>query len=601
MNVKIGDTRTGDVFDYSTNRKASVRITSGDKKHFAIVNFSQNPRTAGLYRIKAGVNDPIPQLPPTDPDYDPDYNPVRASRIGQLIMSENVSMRNTMDKVVIQNAEGEEVELTDEDLKAIIELVPMLGTVDLSEATLETMPANIFTNHPTLEFLMLPEGLTEIEAQAFKGCLSLDRVNLPSTLTTIGAQAFMYAPLDGNYLVIPRSLQTMGTMAFAGCVGLKGLSFEEPDAETIKGSTETFVIPDYAFACPMPIVGVTNVNSMVPGYNTTAAPAPAQATVGGSLDSDLRIPNWVSKIGLGAFLGLSYRSTESTLKLTIGKNVDEMKQGVFFMNKGVTEMVFDAGKDIDIVTTNASSSLQYESHFGGTSITTLTYPMSPRLPQTVIPTHMFGNCTDLVSVTIGNSVEIIQGYVFHKCGISDNITFGTGLTTIGDNVFSQAVEMPATIDMDTSPNLTTIGAFTFSQSPITNVKLPSALTSLGMYTFSDGSGPSATSILKAENIDLSNLVNLTTIPANTFLFYRALKSVKFSNAVTGFGTSLPTNTTYNTFAGCTALETIWFPESRNPGDATSNPIGVTIHNNVWGVNSYGTTGYVIPRVPISYY
>ena len=97
----------------------------------------------------------------------------------------------------------------------------------------------------------LPEGLTEIKANAFDGCAKLERVSLPSTLTTIGDNAFtgcdVLSALDlestavttiGNgalsgmkslkSIVVPNTVTSLGRSAFMEDYALEQVTFEEP-------------------------------------------------------------------------------------------------------------------------------------------------------------------------------------------------------------------------------------------------------------------------------------------------------------------------------------------------------------------------------------
>ena len=69
----------------------------------------------------------------------------------------------------------------------------------------------------------IPEGITEISDEAFKGLANLTEINLPSSLTTIGYDAF--EDCTGlTSLVIPEGVTTISWLAFGGCTGLKNLT-----------------------------------------------------------------------------------------------------------------------------------------------------------------------------------------------------------------------------------------------------------------------------------------------------------------------------------------------------------------------------------------
>jgi hypothetical protein len=79
-----------------------------------------------------------------------------------------------------------------------------IASVDMSGATLTTIPDNSFSNCGNLEWAKLPNGLTSIGASAFWYCTSLTNITpfLPSTVSTIGAAAFYYSDkLQGDLVI----------------------------------------------------------------------------------------------------------------------------------------------------------------------------------------------------------------------------------------------------------------------------------------------------------------------------------------------------------------------------------------------------------------
>ncbi len=69
-----------------------------------------------------------------------------------------------------------------------------------------------FYRHPSIEKVVLPEGLTEIGDSAFKSCKCLRRIVYPSTLKSIGEEAFVDSPVENLY--IPAGLEEIGQTPF---------------------------------------------------------------------------------------------------------------------------------------------------------------------------------------------------------------------------------------------------------------------------------------------------------------------------------------------------------------------------------------------------
>ena len=70
---------------------------------------------------------------------------------------------------------------------------------------------------------VIPEGVTEIEERAFKGCTSLRRVYIPDSVTKIGIDAFNGCTSLKN-IDIPNSVVEIGMDAFSYCTSLENVN-----------------------------------------------------------------------------------------------------------------------------------------------------------------------------------------------------------------------------------------------------------------------------------------------------------------------------------------------------------------------------------------
>lgn len=107
-------------------------------------------------------------------------------------------------------------------------------------STLKKIGASAFSD-TGLEAITIPEGITEIKRYTFAGCSLLKSVTLPSTLKTIGASAFANTGLEE--IIIPDSVMEIKECAFFRCYSLQSIqlpdtlpkidasAFEETDLE----------------------------------------------------------------------------------------------------------------------------------------------------------------------------------------------------------------------------------------------------------------------------------------------------------------------------------------------------------------------------------
>ena len=109
-----------------------------------------------------------------------------------------------------------------EDLKNI--LTRSGSTFTIPEGITE-IGAQACSNWSELSQLTIPDGVTVINYDAFKGCTNLVLAKLPSALETIGISAFESCERLVT-LEIPASVSSIGSRVFRRCVGLTVVTFK---------------------------------------------------------------------------------------------------------------------------------------------------------------------------------------------------------------------------------------------------------------------------------------------------------------------------------------------------------------------------------------
>ena len=157
-----------------------------------------------------------------------------------------------------------------------------------------------------------------------------------------------------------------------------------------------------------------------------------------------------------------------------------------------------------------------ESAFSGTSITSISIPST----VTSIGNYAFMSCP-LTNLTIPDSVKTIGQQAFSGCGKLQTVTFGKGLTEIGDFAFQCSLGYTSlhTINFSKDGKLKTIGNHAFSGNlALKSLTIPDTVETIGDYAFS--------SCTNLKNATIGN--GVTTIGAYAFCDCTSLKSVTFS-------------------------------------------------------------------------
>ncbi|HFU4085559.1 TPA: leucine-rich repeat protein, partial [Streptococcus suis] len=332
----------------------------------------------------------------------------------------------------------------------------------------------------------VPEGITEIGANAFADNGNLTTIILPSTLRTIGANAFANTSLkrivlppgmkkipDGllqgtkvEEFVIPEGVEEIGDLAFANNSSLKSVvlpsslkkigygAFQNTGLESITFKDGLVEIGSYAFSN-------THLQSVV-------------------------LPNTVTSLGESAFS----RITELT-SLSLSEGLTEIKVGTFSdtslervtIPSAVTVIHDSAFSGIgtlkDISFSNGLKRIESYA-FAGTGLTDVTLPSQLEY----LGSKAFGT-ESLRSIHIPKSLkEVGTAYYWEQGPFTgatnlQKVTFETGINQIVANLFMgahiESLDLPATIEE--------IGNFAFSYSALEKITLPGSIKEIGNAAF----------------------------------------------------------------------------------------------------------------------
>ena len=164
---------------------------------------------------------------------------------------------------------------------------------------------HLYKNGEEIKDLVIPDGVTSIRSNAFKGCSGLTSITIPNSVTNIGSNAFSYCS-GLTSVTIPNSVKSIGDGAFDGCSGLTSVTI--PNSVTSTGN-QAFKGCSGLTSITIPN-SVTNIGSNAFSYCSGL--------------TSVTIPNSVTSIGESAFNGCSGLTT-----LKIGKGVTSIGSYAF--------------------------------------------------------------------------------------------------------------------------------------------------------------------------------------------------------------------------------------------------------------------------------
>lgn len=306
----------------------------------------------------------------------------------------------------------------------------VLDTAGLEEAKRCAMTNGIF-KVGALYFTSSEDKLS-VEVRCKKGdAYNFESINIPEQIvysryiypvTRIGTSAFSKCN-SLQSITIPESVENIGLGSFSSCSSLTSV--------TIPNSVKS--IEDYAF------LNCSNLRSISIPKNVEYIGSSAFA--GCSLQKWITIPNSVKSIGAEAFVRTSFYEDESNWCdgiLYINNcliRVNEDFKGNFSIKAG-TRLIADHAFEncsnlLAISIPNSVESIGPFIFSGCHSLTSITIPNSVKS----IGIGAFCDCFSLASITIPNSVESIESCAFLNCNTLHFVVIPDSVTSIEDGVF----------------------------------------------------------------------------------------------------------------------------------------------------------------------
>ena len=254
--------------------------------------------------------------------------------------------------------------------------------------------------------VVIPNSVTRIGNDAFKGCVGLTSVTIPNSVTSIGSSAFEGCT-GMTHVTIPNSVTSIESGAFEGCKGLTSITI--PDSVT---SIEARAF-DYC----------TNLTSItIPSGVTIIAYRTFSYCEG---LTRVTIPNSVTIIEDKAFKGCT-----GLTSITIPNSVTSI-------GEGKTAFLHHSDGDVSIYYKYKELSDASGAFYGCTGLTSITISNSVRF----IGDEAFKGCAGLTSVTIPNSVTSIGHSAFEGCTGMTHVTIPNSVTSIGVEAFRDCTHL----------------------------------------------------------------------------------------------------------------------------------------------------------------
>lgn len=245
-----------------------------------------------------------------------------------------------------------------------------------------------FQYNYSLEQVEIPNSVTIIGNNAFHNCTKLEEIIIPNSITTIGNNAFQKCNKLPS-ITLSNTLNSIGSNAFLDCSALSSIII--PNSVTS--------IAHQAFANCSSLTSVTLPENATIAINAFEN-AGKRDTINGVVyagNDTLNVSNYkFTNTGFITFYlnNQSYQTTEASVEYC-----DRSKSGAFTIPNSITH--------------------------NGVS-----------LPVTIIKDNAFANCTNLISISMGNNIKFIDDEAFYGSSNLDSfICLAKTAPKLGSQVF----------------------------------------------------------------------------------------------------------------------------------------------------------------------
>ena len=377
--------------------------------------------------------------------------------------------------------------------------------------------------------VIIPNSITKILDEAFKGCAKIQSIIIGNGVTHIGKYAF-HNCTNLKSITIGKSVSTMGENVLGHCSNLTTITVDSSNTEYYSSGNCVIYKENHQ-------VTVGCKNSIIPSDGSVEAIA-YDAFQNCTTLTSITIPDSVTSIASSAFDGCSGLTTITPSKAMIEKNYE---------SSSLLSTYFPSVKEqiTKIIIPDSATSIGECVFYGCSKLTSVIIGND----VTSIGSSAFYNCTALTSITIGNNVTTIEGTVFIGC---------PNLKTITPN--KKMIEKDY-VTREGDPNGTLLSTYFSSlKNQITTVIIPSGVTKIGKNAFKGCSKLTSVTIGK----------DVTTIETSAFSGCSGLENVTIGNGVTSIGDYA--------FNGCSKLTSVTIPDK-----VTS--VGTNAFSNCSGLKS----------------
>ncbi len=414
--------------------------------------------------------------------------------------------------------------------------------------------------------LSIPEGITRIAAQAFRGCKSLAQLSIPGSVDAIEHGAFCECP-QLEKVQLSEGLRRMENGVFNSCPKLTALalpaSLTDIQGNPLNGSSITELT-----------IAANNPELYMEGGALLTRSGQLIALLNRAL-TEYTVPETVTAINQFAFY-----QCDKLERVTLPRELEVLGAGAFA----------DCSRLRSILIPGNVTAIEAFTFSGCAGLEAVR--LGPEVCS--IGKYAFGNCTSLKQLQLPSVLEALGEAAFMGCTCLERIALPAGVQAIEKNTFKGCTSLTAALLPE---QLDTIGENAFKNcEKLVELTLPDSLTAIGDSAFE--------SCEKLTSVSIPGGVE--TIGKNAFKGCTALRELRLHDGLTAIGDNAFENCEKLTaaripdtvevigseaFRGCAAMEFLHLPRQLHSlGEAAFHSCAalhsVVVHDSLNAIEPY---------------
>jgi len=352
--------------------------------------------------------------------------------------------------------------------------------------------------------VIIPEGVTTVEGNAFSGCDKLQGVVLPQSLIVIGEDAF--SECDNMIVTAPE-----GSYAYEWAKEneyLANMMLIESAHPYAENSDETweYVHPEEAVALKVTFSKRTQFESNYDTLTITDFNGVQKTYTGDELAANIVILP-------GNAFSIHLESDENVQYYGFGivgiEAISEEEYEEFQQNAEFTTVIQEDGTLEITGYTGSASEIVIPARIDGKAVTS-------------IGAKAFKNNDTITDVVISDGINKIGNQAFYDCALLENVTIPNGVKTIGEWAFAWCNSLKSIVIPD---SVIEIGESAFQLSGLTEIVIPESVKVIADGLFYDC----------ADLTSVALPYGVTTIGRSAFCYCNSLTNIELPASITSIG------------------------------------------------------------------